>query len=126
MKFFGMFKSKEEKEQKRKHDKLFNRLFNRIYPNGSDQIAKDVEYIYYLLDEKYPKDLLEKTYMHMNSLYYLSDDKDEQLIIGSEMINSDNKIDKDDLERIIKYIKYNYLNRQREEIEVMVESMLRK
>ena len=108
MSFFGLFKSKQEKEM----GKIQSKMYSNIFPGGHEQSDKEVREVYELLGSKYSKNQVAKSYIHMAGLFFVAEDKSEERIVGSAMIRADGEIAKEDILKIYTYIKNKFLKQQ--------------
>lgn len=108
MSFFGLFKSKQEKEFK----KLQKKIYFDIFPGGEKQIVKEAEDANHLVGDKYSKDQIRKVFLHIIFLFFIAQDKSEERITGSTMIKMDGQIAKDDISVIYNYVKDRFLKQR--------------
>lgn len=108
MSFFGLFKSKQETEIK----KLRKKIYFDIFPGGENQIVKEAEEVNHLVGDKYSKDQIRKAYLHMTFIFFIAEDRSEERIIGSSMINMGGQIAKEDALTIYGYVKNRFLRHQ--------------
>jgi len=109
MSFFGLFKSKQEKEM----DKIKKKISTGVFPDGNQQIERETDEVSHLIGNKYPKDQMREVYIHIAFLFFIADkDRSEERIIMSTNIKMDSKIAEADILKIYDYVKNKFLKQQ--------------
>lgn len=96
----SIFKSRKQKD----FESTRQKIFNRVFPDGREQVNKELNDVKDILDSKYPADQIISMYLHMTTSFFLFKDKSEERIVSSSFIKTGGKIKKDDLVRVYNYI----------------------
>jgi len=100
MSFFGLFKSKGEKEM----EKIQKKLIAQAFPSGRKQIDKEVNEVSKLLDGRYSIAQINKIYTHITFLFIIAKDKTKERIITSTKIKMGDEITEEDILKVYRYI----------------------
>lgn len=109
MGLFDIFKSKEDRER----EDLMGKIHRQIFPGGNDQLNKEVQEVRELLDFKYSREDVLKTYAHAAAIYFVADDKNEDRITTSILHNNDSVVTRDEAKQIYSYLKMKFSKRNR-------------
>jgi len=119
MSIFDFFKSEEQKERER----VFQKLMDDIFPSGRKQIDEEVREVRELLDFRYSKDDTHKTYVHAASIFHIADDKCEDRIVKSILLNENSVVTKSDAKLIHEFLKKKYMNSASGKLVNLIKSM---
>jgi hypothetical protein len=97
---FDFIKSPKERER----EELMNKIQKSIFPNGNSQIEKEVHEVRELLQFKYTKEDIKNTYIHAAAIFFVSEDKSEERIITSILLNNQSVVTKHDAIKLYGYI----------------------
>lgn len=107
MSFFGLFKSREERDAK----KILDKVRDKVFPGGGAQSDREIAEVQALLGNKYSRDNIAKAYIHMAFSFVMFDDKSEDRIIGSTMIQMGGEIAKEDMLKMYEYAENKFFER---------------
>ena len=100
MGLFDFFKSNENK----KINIQLEKFYNEIFPDGKEQIIREVNAVREITQYKYTFDDVYKTWLYVSSIYHISNDKTQEKIVAKMLIEQDSKFTKDDAILTFKFL----------------------
>lgn len=100
----GLFDFLKTKGQSKMQQALEG-IHKEIFPNGHEQVEKEVQEVRELLEFKYTKEEIKSTYFHAAAIFYVDKGKQKEEIVSSILCNRDSAVTRNDAAKIYEYLK---------------------
>lgn len=92
MGLFDFLKSDEE----RKQEQMMQEMQRKIFPNGDPQMDREIREVRELLGFRYSYEDVKRTYVHAAAIYFVAQDKSQERIISSILLQGRSVVTKSD------------------------------
>lgn len=99
MGLFNLFRKKENIIEK-----LRGEIFDKVFPEGKQQLEREVCQLEEILNKKYSRADVQKAYMYVSCMYYISEDKSQNSIVRSLLRSSNKNIQSEDANTLYTFV----------------------
>lgn len=100
----AFFKENLDSIDKKELKTVLSEIYTKIFPGGTVQFENEVRELRKELDFKYPYEDLKQTYAHACGIYFSAEDKSEERIVTSILINPKSVVTKSDAKFIYTFV----------------------